>query len=188
MVPGAVEGMCRFDWRTRLPSRRQPPAEALMDSVTPQVRSQMMSAIRGRDTNPELAVRSYLHACGLRFRINVRHLPGTPDLVLRQWGTVLFVHGCFWHRHAGCSFATTPATRSEFWESKFSANIARDRRNEPKLREMGWNVLTIWECETRSLTALDELFWRIVATSQGAGATAKPSASKRALSLTRSLA
>jgi DNA mismatch endonuclease (patch repair protein) len=98
------------------------------------------------------------------------------------------VHGCFWHRHAGCPFATTPAIRSEFWGAKFSANIVRDRRNASKLVEMGWNVLTIWECETRSITRLDELFWQIVASGQEAGATPKPSASNRALSLTNSLA
>jgi DNA mismatch endonuclease (patch repair protein) len=160
----------------------------MTDTVSPQIRSRMMSAIRGRATTPELAVRRYLHAAGLRFRVNVRRLPGTPDLAFGMHRTSVFVHGCFWHRHAGCPFATTPATRAEFWDAKFSANVARDRRNKSKLSEMGWNVVTIWECETRSITRLDELFWQIVAAGQDAGATPMPSPSKRALSLTSSLA
>jgi DNA mismatch endonuclease (patch repair protein) len=160
----------------------------MTDTVSPKVRSRMMSAIRGRDTTPELAVRSYLHAAGLRFRVNERRLPGTPDLVFSKHRTAVFVHGCFWHRHAGCTFATTPAARSEFWNAKFSANIARDLRNQSKLAGKGWNVVTIWECETRSITSLDELFWQVVAAGQDAGATPKPSASRRALSLTSSLA
>lgn len=118
----------------------------------------MISAIRGRDTAPELAVRSYLHAAGLRFRVNVRRLPGTPDLVFSRHRTAVFVHGCFWHRHAGCPFATTPAAHGEFWDAKFAANVARDRRDQSKLSEMGWNVITIWECETRSAERLDCAF------------------------------
>lgn len=148
----------------------------------------MMSAVRGRDTSPELAVRSYLHAAGLRFRVNVRGLPGSPDLVFRKHRTVVFVHGCFWHRHAGCAFATTPASRREFWDTKFSANVSRDRHNESRLIELGWTVITVWECETRSITTLDELFWQVVGAGQVADVTSKPSASKRDFSLTRSLA
>lgn len=148
----------------------------------------MMSAIRGRDTCPELTVRSYLHAAGLRFRINVRGLPGSPDLVFMRYRTVIFVHGCFWHRHADCPFAATPASRREFWEAKFSANISRDRRSESRLMELGWSVITFWECETRSITRLDELFWQITGAGQVAEVTSKPSASRRDLSFTRSLA
>jgi DNA mismatch endonuclease (patch repair protein) len=131
----------------------------------------MMSAIRGRDTDPELAVRLYLHGAGLRFRVNVRGLPGTPDLVLGKHRVVVFVHGCFWHRHPGCHFATTPSTRATFWDGKFAANVERDRRNEAQLRGLGWTVLTIWECETRSIARLDELFWQIVAAGQDVGPT-----------------
>lgn len=188
MVPGALAGTARRGLGVRMPSCGPASTRAMTDTVSPQVRSRMMSAIRGRDTTPELAVRSYLHAAGLRFRANVRRLPGTPDLVFSKHRTVVFVHGCFWHRHVGCPFATTPADRREFWNAKFSANIARDWRNQSKLGDMGWKVVTIWECETRSVTKLDELFWQIVSASQDAGATLKPSASRRDLSLTSSLA
>lgn len=123
----------------------------------------MMSRIRGRDTAPELAVRQYLHATGLRYRANCRSLPGTPDIALRRFRTAIFVHGCFWHRHKGCRFTTTPVTRGDFWQEKFVGNVLRDRRNADRLRSMGWRVLTVWECQVHSAQALDRLFWRIVA-------------------------
>ncbi len=119
-----------------------------MDIVSPAVRSRMMSGIRGENTKPELIVRSAAHALGLRFRLHDRKLPGTPDLVFRRHRAVVFVHGCFWHRHA-CSLAAVPKTRTDFWTKKFDANRLRDARNRVELEGLGWRVLEIWECETR---------------------------------------
>jgi DNA mismatch endonuclease, patch repair protein len=107
----------------------------------------MMRAIRGRDTVPELIVRRALHGAGLRFRLHAPGLPGKPDIVLPRWGVVVFVHGCFWHRHPRCRFATTPSTRAGFWAGKFAANVARDLRNQRALRQRGWRVLVVWECQ-----------------------------------------
>jgi DNA mismatch endonuclease (patch repair protein) len=123
----------------------------------------MMAAIRGRDTLPEMRVRRYLHATGLRFRLHSRALPGKPDLVLPQHRVAVFVHGCFWHRHHGCPYATTPSTRESFWSAKFAANVARDARNASDVLAAGWTSLVIWECETMSDEALDTLYWRILA-------------------------
>lgn len=119
-----------------------------MDIVTPEKRSQMMSGIRGKNTKPELAVRSVAHRLGLRFRLHVKDLPGRPDLVFPKHRTVVFVHGCFWHRH-DCRLAAMPKTRTDFWLAKFSANVARDRRCRMELEVRGWKVLEIWECEVR---------------------------------------
>jgi DNA mismatch endonuclease (patch repair protein) len=134
----------------------------VVDSIT---RSRMMSGIRGRNTRPELRVRQYLHAAGLRFRLDASDLPGRPDIVFRRRQLAVFVHGCFWHRHPGCRFATMPATRIEFWQRKFEANTARDARVVTRLQGLGWSVLTIWECETRDVEALDRLVWHIHAVS-----------------------
>lgn len=135
----------------------------MADVVDASTRSRMMAGIRGQHTAPEIAVRRYLHAAGLRFRLHDRRLPGSPDLVLPAYRTAVLVHGCFWHRHPGCRYATTPATRPEFWAAKFSENVDRDRRNTATLEAMGWNVMVVWECETRNEIALDELFWNILA-------------------------
>ena len=112
-------------------------------------RSELMAGIRGRDTSPELKVRRVAHRMGLRFRLHRKDLPGRPDLVFPRHRLVVFVHGCFWHRHAGCRHASTPKTRIAFWTAKFAANVARDVRQEEALRSLGWRVLVIWECETR---------------------------------------
>lgn len=112
-----------------------------------------MSRIRNKNTKPELVVRSLLHGMGYRFTVNGprnRKLPGRPDIVLPKHSTVVFVHGCYWHRHEGCHLAYSPKTRVEFWEKKFADNVARDKRNETLLKEAGWKVVVIWECETRS--------------------------------------
>lgn len=109
----------------------------------------MMSAIRGKDTRPELMVRRYLHAVGFRYRLHARNLPGTPDLVFPRYRAVVFVHGCFWHRHPGCHYATTPATRREFWLEKLEANRQRDLAARSSLLEKGWRVITVWECGLR---------------------------------------
>ena len=118
----------------------------MIDVVDQATRSRMMAGIRGRDTRPEMTLRRTLHAAGFRFRLHIRDLPGTPDLVLPRFRSVLFVHGCFWHRHPGCRHSTTPATRPEFWASKFDANERRDRRNTERLLNAGWRVGIVWEC------------------------------------------
>ncbi len=125
---------------------RTPDMTDVVDSAT---RSRMMASIRGRDTKPELRLRTMLHAAGLRFRLHVSGLPGRPDIVLPGRRVAVFVHGCFWHRHAGCRFATDPGTRPEFWQRKFSANVERDRRQTESLERAGWHVLVAWECDLR---------------------------------------
>lgn len=110
----------------------------------------MMSSIRGRDTKPEMQVRRHLHALGFRYRLSSRDLPGRPDLVLPRYGAVIFVHGCFWHGHEGCRFATVPATRTDFWKAKISANKDRDVASEEKLHVLGWRIAIVWECALRS--------------------------------------
>ena len=109
----------------------------------------MMAEIKGKNTKPELRIRRALHAKGFRFRLHDKHLPGRPDLVLPRWNAVIEVHGCFWHRHENCRFATTPATRAEFWAEKFAKNVERDRRNLRSLRNSGWRTAVIWECWLR---------------------------------------
>lgn len=119
-----------------------------MDIVSATKRSQMMSGIRGKNTKPELVVRSLAHRLGLRFRLHGKELPGRPDLVFPKHRTAVFVHGCFWHRH-DCGLAAVPKTRTEFWLAKFAANVERDRVSKAELKSQGWRVLEIWECETR---------------------------------------
>ena len=121
----------------------------MADVVPPAKRSQMMSGIRRGDTRPELTVRKMLFALGYRFRLHVRGLPGSPDIVMPGRRIVIFVHGCFWHRHEGCRYATSPATRPEFWSAKFERNVARDKEVLARLSEAGWRVLLVWECALR---------------------------------------
>ena len=118
----------------------------MTDSLSKNRRSWNMSRIRGRDTKPELRVRSVLHRAGYRFRLHTRNLPGRPDIVLPKYRTVVFVHGCFWHRHEGCKFAYNPKSRKKFWEKKFRENTERDRRCARQLQRLGWRVIAIWEC------------------------------------------
>lgn len=115
----------------------------------PLSRSEMMSRIRGKDTKPEIVVRSGLHAKGYRFRLHQRDLPGSPDLVLRRFHAVIFVHGCFWHAHINCKNFKIPRSRAVFWQEKLMGNKERDLRNINALLEMGWRVLVVWECATR---------------------------------------
>lgn len=119
----------------------------MVDSLSPSRRSWNMRRIRGANTLPERRLRSQLHRRGLRFRLHDRKLPGSPDIVLPRFKSVIFVHGCFWHRHAGCRNATSPSTRKEFWEKKFQDNGRRDSRNQRALRRSGWRVLVVWECQ-----------------------------------------
>ncbi|NHB78398.1 very short patch repair endonuclease [Rhodobacter calidifons] len=121
----------------------------MTDIVDQQTRSRMMSGIRGKNTKPELALRRALHARGFRFRLHSGKVHGRPDLVLPKHRAVVFVHGCFWHRHKGCRYATVPATRPEFWRAKFDANVARDRTVRTTLLDGGWRVATVWECALR---------------------------------------
>lgn len=117
----------------------------------------MMSKIQGANTGPEVKVRRYLHSKGFRFRVNVKRLPGTPDIVLPKHRLVIFVHGCYWHRHPGCPLATTPSTNPLQWQAKFEANVARDARNQQQLFDAGWRVLLLWECGVRH--DFDALAW-----------------------------
>lgn len=128
-----------------------------MDIVSPEVRSGMMSGIRGKDTAPELKVRSFLHANGFRFRLHRKDLPGKPDIVLPKYKACVFVHGCFWHRHKGCKLASEPKSREEFWNKKFSENVARDLRNIKALKKAGWRVAILWECGLRKGLSLKSL-------------------------------
>lgn len=123
-----------------------------------------MRAVRGRNTRPEIAVRRLLHRMGLRFRLHDNSMPGRPDIVLPRWRTVVFVHGCFWHRHAGCGKATNPEANRAFWMDKFNQNRARDRRNRRQLRRLGWNVIVVWECETGRLDRLEARLKRVLGT------------------------
>ncbi len=123
-----------------------------MDVFTPEKRSEVMSRIRGRDTRPELALRSMLHRLGYRFTVHGpknQALPGRPDLVLPKYRTVIFVHGCFWHGHENCPYFRLPKSRRAFWKTKIHGNQKRDLRNETALRHLGWHVVTIWECALR---------------------------------------
>ena len=112
-------------------------------------RSRNMSAIKSKNTKPEIAVRKVLHSMGYRFRLHSKDLPGSPDIVLPKYKTVIFVHGCFWHRHENCKYASTPKTRQEFWEAKFRENINRDKLNQENLFSKGWKIIIVWECEIK---------------------------------------
>lgn len=121
----------------------------MTDRITPEHRSWNMSRIKGKDTKIEVKVRSWLFSRGFRFRKNDRRYPGTPDIVLPKYKTAIFINGCFWHRHEGCRYATTPKTRAEFWQEKFDRNVANDRKHKEELESMGWKVIVIWECELK---------------------------------------
>ena len=112
-------------------------------------RSRNMSAIKSKNTKPEIKVRKVLHSMGYRFRLHSKDLPGSPDIVLPKYKTVIFVHGCFWHRHENCKYASTPKTRQEFWNKKFKENINRDNLNQANLLLKGWKIIIIWECQLK---------------------------------------
>lgn len=119
----------------------------MSDKLTPEHRSWNMSRIKGKDTKIEVIVRQYLFSKGYRFRKNDKRYPGKPDIVLPKYKTVIFVHGCFWHRHPGCKNATIPKTRTEFWNEKLEKNVRNDKIKQEQLEQMGWKVIVIWECE-----------------------------------------
>ena len=122
----------------------------MADFLSREERSNRMSRIRSRDTAPELALRKALHAMGFRYRVDDRRLPGRPDLVFPRYRTIVFVHGCFWHRHPGCNIATTPKSNTEFWTAKFDRNVARDELARAQRASQGWQVIIAWECELSS--------------------------------------
>ncbi len=122
----------------------------MADVKTPEQRSRNMAAIKGKDTKPEIIVRKYLFSRGLRFRVQVRKLPGNPDIVLPKFKTVIFVNGCFWHGHEGCKYFRLPKSNVGFWKEKIEHNVARDVRNEASLKALGWRVIRVWECELRN--------------------------------------
>lgn len=130
------------------PTQKNSRSRPMVDTLSPDQRSALMSRIRTRDTTPELRVRRALHARGYRFRLHRRDLPGTPDIVLPRLGICIFVHGCFWHGHEDCPKATLPKTRQHFWSTKIHCNKQRDRWAVDTLEQRGWIVATIWECET----------------------------------------
>lgn len=127
-----------------------------MDRVPQETRSAIMSKVRGRDTKPEMLVRSLLHRLGFRFRLHGRDLPGKPDIVFPSRRAAIFVHGCFWHQHPGCRKASVPETRRDFWLTKLQRNVDRDAENVEALTAGGWKVLTIWECETKDTDILTD--------------------------------
>ena len=121
----------------------------MADNLSKEKRSWNMSRIRSGNTKPEIAVRRILHFLGYRFRLHRKDLPGKPDIVLPKYKTVIFVHGCFWHRHENCKYSYNPRSRAKFWQDKFAANIERDKQSAADLKMLGWRQLVIWECETK---------------------------------------
>ena len=122
----------------------------MVDRISKEHRSWNMSRIRGKNTKPEIVVRKLLHHAGYRFRLYVSELPGKPDIVLPKYQTVIFVNGCYWHRHKGCKEATIPKTRADFWLKKFRRTVERDQQKQVQLEQLGWTVITVWECEVNS--------------------------------------
>jgi len=127
-----------------------------MDIVDKDTRSRMMRGIRGKNTAPEMALRLALHSRGMRYRLHGEVLPGKPDLVFRKYGALVYVHGCFWHRHPGCRLAYNPKTREDFWRMKFELNVLRDQATMNKALSAGWRVATVWECALRTNSHTEE--------------------------------
>ncbi len=150
-----------------------------MDRLSKQDRSDLMSRVRSKDTQPEIVVRRLLHGMGYRFRLHRADLPGKPDIVLSRWRAVVFIHGCFWHQHAGCPRTYRPATRVGFWDRKLAANVARDSANVAALDSLGWRVLTVWECETRDLRGLQRKLAAFLAGGKHAAAVTSRRAPQR---------
>lgn len=136
----------------------------MADTVSEAQRSYNMSRIRSKNTKPELLVRSMLHRLGYRFTVNGpknKQLPGKPDIVLPKYRTVIFVRGCFWHAHEGCKNYRLPKTRTEWWQAKLEGNAERDARRQAELRELGWKVLVVWECELKNASEVSDLLARM---------------------------
>ena len=141
--------------------RRAAIASGYMDTLSTEARSRLMSRIKGRDTKPELLVRSTAHRLGLRFRLHDKRLPGKPDLVLPKHRTVIFVHGCFWHGHTCKRGARQPKDNAAYWRAKIARNVARDGASLKTLKQNGWSPLVIWECETRDPVKLSRRIQRL---------------------------
>lgn len=121
----------------------------MADVLSKEQRHKCMSHIRDKNTNPEILVRKYLFSLGFRYRINVKTLPGTPDIVLKKYNVVIFINGCFWHGHVGCKYANLPKTNQLFWKQKIDTNKKRDIDKQCQLRDLGWNIIQIWECQLK---------------------------------------
>ncbi len=156
----------------------------MTDTMTPEQRSRCMSAIKSNDTKPEMLVRKYLHGMGLRYGVHNKKLPGSPDIVLRKYKTVIFINGCFWHGHDNCRYYRLPKSNIEFWQTKINRNRERDKRDIEALRKRGWRVIVVWECELRTKElrqqTLQKLFFSIqqpyVIPSIGPSVAAEPDA------------
>ena len=135
-----------------------------MDRLTPEQRSALMSKVRGRDTAPEMTVRKMAHAMGYRYRLYRKDLPGHPDLVFSRLRKVILVHGCFWHAHEGCKLYRLPSSHREFWEAKFASNKSRDQRVRKALQELGWQVLVVWQCQTKDPATLQNTLLHFLST------------------------
>ncbi len=129
----------------------------MVDIISKEKRSWNMSRIKGKDTKPEMVVRSLLHKMGYRFRLHRKDLPGCPDIVFPKYKSVLFIHGCYWHRHKGCKYAYDPKSRIDFWEKKFQGNVERDRKQQRELKKLGWKVIVIWECQIKDVKYLTDM-------------------------------
>ena len=134
----------------------------MTDIFSPEQRSHIMQQIKGKNTKPEMIVRKYLFSKGFRYRVNVRHLPGKPDIALRKYHTAIFIHGCFWHGHEDCKLASHPQTNKEFWEAKIARNKSRDIETREKLKAMGWNTIVVWECQLRKADIRQQVLEGIV--------------------------
>jgi DNA mismatch endonuclease (patch repair protein) len=133
----------------------------MTDTLSARERSKRMASVRQTDTSPEMRLRKALHRRGLRYRLNVRSLPGSPDIVLPRFRLAVFVHGCFWHQHDGCKSATTPKTNEEFWQRKFQRNKGRDSEALAALRELGWHTIVVWGCEVSTESKAQQVADRI---------------------------
>ena len=134
----------------------------MADDRSPAERSLNMSHIRSRDTSPELKVRSMIHRAGYRYRLHVKEMPGKPDIVMPRYRTAIFVNGCFWHRHLDCRYATMPKTNIDYWQQKFKRNVDRDQETYNALKQDGWSIVVIWECQTRDRNRLSKLLAEIL--------------------------
>ncbi|MES2112511.1 MAG: DNA mismatch endonuclease Vsr [Bacteroidota bacterium] len=133
----------------------------MADVHSKETRSYNMSRIRSKDTKPEMLVRRFLHKNGFRYRLHVKTLPGKPDIVLPKYKTVIFIHGCFWHGHEGCRYYVVPKTRTEWWLNKINGNITNDNNAEAVLKDAGWNIITLWECELKK-SSLEETLKNLI--------------------------
>ncbi|MBS1834313.1 MAG: DNA mismatch endonuclease Vsr [Acidobacteria bacterium] len=134
----------------------------MVDSLSPEKRSEIMSRVRSKSMRPEIAVRQLVFSMGYRYRLHAKDLPGCPDLVFRPRKKVIFVHGCFWHRHANCALARLPKSRVDFWQPKLEGNRLRDEKNKRALKQQGWNVLTLWECQLKDSAKLERRIRRFL--------------------------